>query len=354
MGMSVTTIKRLIRIAACLLCLPAVAQAEFGTGIVQDPVTLKLTYGVQKDWQEGIEFHPETGNYIVTYKDSYDSFNSLVFEPATKIAPTLKSRFKLSRGGLAVNYEYKLKNGKSAKQNIRTLVAKVTNLNPGSPMAPPNWEGRAVPSIVDPTLRLGWVYGGTYPGGLAPGKSIQGFVVESDDLPGIGMIRITGAARATTWLGHSPPIDTEVGKQLYELEKNNFVPHPAAVPKIVVPTPFDAAVVLDNLRAHITQDIVELKLIEPTFAAQLDRTLEAAAETVRRNQQKAARDLLHEAFKLVHRAHPGLDRDDWEDEEGKPQDKARSVHPIDRLAARVIAFDLKYLEHRLRSDRDKE
>lgn len=351
MAVPIIFIRRLTRITGLLLCLPFTVQAEFGVGIVEEPFTGKVTYDVEKDWQEGIVFHPETGNYIVTYKDAYASFNSLVFEPATKIEPALKSRFTRSDNG-AVRYGYELKNGKGAKQNIDSLWAAVTSISPGGPMAPPNWNGSAAPSIVVPGLRLAWTYDGKEErGGLAPGKAIRGFVADSNDLPGIAIMEITGAATGTTWYGHVPSIDTEVGKQLYEIEKNNFLRRLAAVPTIVVPTPYDGAVVLDNLRTHITQDITALRLIEPTFAATLNRSLQAAADAIRHNQAKAARDHLHDALTLLHKAHRGLDKDDDQGDRQELEDNqsshGKNASPIDRLAARVIAFDLKYVVRRI-------
>jgi hypothetical protein len=190
------------------------------------------------------------------------------------------------------------------------------------------------------------------PPGMAPGTSESGFAVESADLPGIGMMKFRGGTKLEIWAGEQEP-GSPVALKLEELFRNDFVGRIAAIPKVPVPSPFDAAAVLDNLRAHIATDIVELKLIESTFASQLDRILQAAADAVRRNNVKAARDHLHDAFKLLHKEQSGLDKDDDDDEDdrkGKRPSASSRKSAIDRLATRVIAFDLKYIEKRLEKD----
>ncbi|HWO43502.1 MAG TPA: hypothetical protein VNO43_17065 [Candidatus Eisenbacteria bacterium] len=356
--MSVTTLTRVqILTTVALVCLNSTAMAEWGKGTVQDPITLQYTDDVEKDWIEGIRFHSETGNYVITYKDHYGFFNQLVYEPTSKIEPTLRSKLRQT-SNLAIRYQYSVRNGKAAQQNIVWLSTFVSNLNAGSPMDPPGWEGFAMPGVKTSHLKLSWSYVGkdrqeVMSGkriGIAPGGKADGFALESNDLPGVAPIEFRGQ-RITNfaWLGNAPEFHSPIGQEVEKLKVKNVVHRVAAVPLVRVETPYNGAAVLDSLRVHITQDIVELKLIEPQLAAELDRVLQAAAEAIRRNSLKAARDHLHDAFKLVHKAHPDVDKDDWEaeDDDSKNKGKAGNVHPIDRLAARVIAFDLKYIEKRL-------
>jgi hypothetical protein len=189
--------------------------------------------------------------------------------------------------------------------------------------------------------------------GLSPGTSQSGFILESDDLPGFATFQIRGDRSTTTWIGHVPPLNTPVGKEVAELEGRNFVPYLGVVPKISVSVPYQGAIALDNLRTHITQDIVRLKLIESAQAAQLDHSLQAAADAIRLNKMKAAREHLQEAMKLLKKHHPRCDEEDqgdFDDEaEGDKKSKASKVL-IDRLAARVIAFDIRYIEKRLNDE----
>lgn len=336
-------------------------QAEYGKGFVaseMDPTTHEFK-PVYKDWQEGVVFDSASGNYTITYKDEDGEYNEVIFEPSTKIEPVLKSEFKEKRD-LVIRYEYKLKNGGGAKQPIDELSTFVSNLNPNNPIDPAAWYGAAMPGVLPPFLKLHWSYIGKDRQevmsegvkGLLPGRSENRFALESNDLPGIAVMEIRGRPISRLiWLGQAPEFYSPIGQEVAKLKANNFVPRLAAVPLIPVGTPYDGTAVLDALRIHVTKDLVELKLIEPILASQLDRSIQAAADAIRRNSLNAARDHLHDAFELVHKAHPDLDKDDWNDEEGMDaKRKAQSVHPIDRLAARVIAFDLKYVEKRLKDE----
>ncbi|MCR4346921.1 MAG: hypothetical protein NUV55_06940 [Sulfuricaulis sp.] len=348
--MSIASLKDIGLFILALLLFPwPVVQAEMGKGTVQDPVTREYVDGVYKDWQEGILLDPQTNNYIVTYKDGYGFYNSVMFEAATKIEPVLKSKFKHPNSANTVVYEYKLKNGTRSKQNINMFLAHVSSINPGSPMGPKGWDGRAIPTLTDSTLRLSWMYDSEeHLGGLAPGRSIGEFKVESSDLPGITVMEITGAAKATTWLGHTPPFDTPVGKQLWELKTNNFVPRPAAVPLIPVPNPFDAAAVLTNMQRHVNQDLVGMKLIDPAFASQLDRLFQTAIAAAKGGNTVALKGNLKDLRQMLKREHADVDKDDedWDkdDDKNKEKDKSRL---IDKLAVKVLDFDLKYIQKRL-------
>lgn len=341
--------------AAALLCLPTSALAEFGIGTAQDPVTWQYTHGVQKDWQEGIVLDPQTGNHIVTYKDAYDSFNSLIFEPATKIFPTVKSRFRRSNVGNTVLYDYEVKNYRKSKQNIYSLLARVSSIN--GVHSPSNWNGSAAPSIVDPTVRLGWVYRIEKMGdGLSPGRTERGFSVESNHLPGMGTFEVSGSSKSTVWLGNTPPYDTEVGKQLRELERSDFVPRLAAVPRVPVPTPWDTATVLANIRTHLNTDMVSMQLIDPVFANELNRLFTAAIEAAKHNNDKGVKENLKDIRKALKKAHKDVDDDkkdnedsDWESTDPKQKPKPATV---DRLAARALDFDVKYVLRRLGKDKE--
>src|SRR6266699_4653463 len=105
-------------VSGVLLIFPWSLRAETGTGTVQDPATYQYTDLVVKDWQEGIVLDANTGNYIITYKGSDGYFSSIVFEPATKIAPTLSWKFEDLKENAVIRYRYALSNGRESKQGI--------------------------------------------------------------------------------------------------------------------------------------------------------------------------------------------------------------------------------------------
>lgn len=326
-----------------------------GKGTVEDPITREYTRGVYKDWQEGIVIHPGTGDHIVTYKAWNGFFNSVIFEPATKIDPTLKSKFKLSDSVNAVVYEYKLRNGPKAKQDIGMFLTHVSNIS-GNPTGPLDWDGRTFPSFTDPSLRLSWTRedkDAKVPPlrGLAPGKSADGFKVESSDLPGVVVMKIMGNTRHnTTWLGHQPNIDTPVGQHLALLEAMDHVPELAAAPVIPVPTPFDAAVVLTAIQKHLVQELVRRKLVDPSLAGQLDQLLQAAIVAAQGGNTVALKSNLKALRQLLKEKHGELDKEDDDKDDDKDIDKNYVKARDKKLAARVLDFDLKYIQRRLGSD----
>jgi len=137
---------------------------------------------------------------------------------------------------------------------------------------------------------------------------------------------------------------TDIAKQMWQLEKNNFVSRNAAVPTIAVPTPFDAAVLLDRIQAH-THTWIAMQLLDATFSSQLDRYLVAAAEAYRRNQAKAGKEHIETLREMLKREHKDLDHDDDEKNDDHRASSQRIM--IDRLAARILEFDLKYVLKRM-------
>jgi len=340
-----------------ILCLLIVgtAHAEVGTGYVgsqEDPRTHDIP-PVTKDWQDGVVLDPKTGDYTVTYKEN-GAFHEVIFYPRTKVDPILKSTFRYAHGEVSIAYRYSLKSGTKSRQNIEAMRTEITSVNGGSLASPSNWRGSAVNNYQSTGLpiRLNWTYWSRNRlDGLPPGKKINGFSLESSDLPGVAMMRIEGGAERTTWLGGPPDIDTPVGTQFNQIKFHDYVPSIAVIPRIRVGNPFESGATLDALRAHIIGDIVGMKAIDATFASQLDRLIQAAANAVHLNNSKAAGDNIKDARQLLKKEYADVDKED-DDDFDKDDDKSSKGKSglIDKLAARVIDFDLKYVEKRLKQD----
>ncbi|TAJ81712.1 MAG: hypothetical protein EPO42_01830 [Gallionellaceae bacterium] len=151
--------------------------------------------------------------------------------------------------------------------------------------------------------------------------------------------------------GGGYPADSAILAQLDEIETHDFVPRNVAAPTIAVPAPFDAAITLDRSRTHIAT-WPSKQLLDPALAAQLDRYLVSAADAYRRNQFKAGKEHIETLREILKREHKDIDHDD-ENENGKRGERNDDHRPapqrtlIDRLAARVLDFDLKYVIKRM-------
>jgi hypothetical protein len=349
---------------------------------------MQLSFAVGLIPGESITRDPVTGNYIAIFWDEdpeglgNDRFARATFETATKIEPTVRSRLKLHQDW-GIGYQYQISNGKAAKQSIVLLDLYGLPLNTqllntqkvlGSDgavliefynfgmQAPANtcWYGSGANN--GQTVNIGWMcktwdYSSNSKNtsfGIALGASLGGFGLASLDLPGIFVAKLVGN---TKWhhfsFGGAGPDNekSSIGNQMGKIVRNDNIPHNIAAPLISVPTPFDPAIVLDNLRAHVAT-WPSKQLVEATFAAQLDRYLLSAAEAYRHNQPKAGKEHIETLRDMLKRVHKNLEDDDDEEHDGKQGAKhndhpATQALPIDRLAARVLDFDLKYVQKRM-------
>lgn len=340
---------------------------------------------------EGIVLDRNTGDYIITYADVSGQIMQSRFVPSTKIDPALRSRFENQQG--LIRYRYAIKNGTRGKQPLIGLTFDpVSNIHsnavvPGTSQEfiqtvrqlendpvrleqyvngasealerPNGWSCRVLPN--GQTVRSGFRIPCSFDdldeekrNGLQVGDSLSGFGFYSTDLPGVGVGQLEGFGDMGPGFEDEGP-SNEIVNQLVALQKNDFVPRNAAVPTIAVPDPFDAAVLLDRIRTHVATWPGK-QLLDPAFATQLDRYLVFAADAYRGNQTKAGKENIETLRAMLKKEYKDLDLED--DENGNGQRGERNDGPkagsqrilIDRLAARILEFDLKYVLKRTNKD----
>jgi hypothetical protein len=335
---------------------------------------------------ESIVLDPATGNYKLTYSDEMDDGTKILshatFVPATKIAPTISSKLRLENGG-TVTYSYLVTSGAQSRQVIDTvrftLAGKVagsqvlpTDMQTSTPeqafavldansrtlSTPSGWRGSVSIDVESSTSFVSWE-ADNLSFGIQPNGRKNGFGFISQSLPDLGVAKFTGARKfANGYGGEGPAPDSDIAKQIQALDENDFVPRNVAVPTIAVPVPFDAAVLLDRIRTHVAT-WPSKQLLDPALATQLDRYLVSAADAYRRNQLKAGKEHIETLREMLKREHKDLDHDDDENENGKRAEKnddhraAAQRILIDRLAARILDFDLKYVLKRTEREDDE-
>jgi hypothetical protein len=149
-----------------------------------------------------------------------------------------------------------------------------------------------------------------------------------------------------------PDESSAIFAQLDQLRKNDFIVRNAVVPTIAVPNPFDAAALLDRIRAQV-DTWPSKQLLDTAFAAKLDSNLVAAANAYRLNNSKAGKEQIESVRKLLNHEHNYLDHDD-EDNDDTPEHKTATRLTIDRLAARVLDFDLRYVLKRMEKEHEHD
>jgi hypothetical protein len=308
--------------------------------------------------QEGVFLDPVTGDYTIRYRGYGDALGDVTFYPHTKIDPAVKSKIGQADDG-SINYLYRVKNGEKSKQNLISLRLTSMHAIANSQNSLPGWRSgmnlisSSHPIYGDAGYFVSWIFlnklasnEGITTKGLAPGAS-QHFEFRSLLLPGVGIMSLRGSAPITEYPDEGPDPTSAVGIELNKLEQNDFVPRIAAVPRIPVPIPYSAVIVLTNIQKHLDTDLISMKLVEPALVTELDRWLGAAIAAAGQGNTQALRTSLQEARKLLKREHADIDKDDDRDEDDKPtQIKSR----IDKLAARVLDFDLRYVENRIKGD----
>jgi hypothetical protein len=331
---------------------------------------------------ESIVLDPVTGNYTLTYSDEQDDGTKILshatFVPATKIVPAIYSKFRLDRTG-EVNYSYSISSGAQSRQILNTVrfnlagkivgsqdlptdtqtatlsqVSAVFEANKLALTTPSGWDGN-ISTNQSGASRITWdpIKSGT---GIRLGESQQGFGFVSQSLPGLGTAQFKGARRfANGFGGEGPDPASDISKQIQKLYQNDFITRNAAVPTIAIPSPFDAAVLLSGIQAHM-HTWIAMQLLDATFSSQLDRYFQSAISAYGLNQNKVGKKQIQTMRELIKKEQPDADREDDNDDRGKKgddDDKNKTKRAlIDKLAARILDFDLSYVTKRMGGDKD--
>jgi len=334
------------------------------TGITLLSLFSSQVYGIQPG--EGIIKDPATGNYTITYcgTDSTAApcvLRQVIFVPSTKINPSLRASFRWDNDW-NIQYRYTLINESHSVQPLISLVLDpVTDINSPIPLSKKwgvrtekqmeaevnagrkalqtgtGWEGDALPSDKG-GLRIVWDHrsSSNLVAGLKPGSSQEGFGLSSKDLPGIIAAKFSGNSGLDFGFIDSGP-DGEIAEQVHKLQANDFVFRYAATPAIALPSPHNSGELLKRIQDH-AKTWIDMKLLDPVFYSRLTPLFQSAIDAANRGNSKGLHALITDIRDLLKKEHPNVDSESDHDS-GKGNNRAH----IDKLAARVLDFDLKYV-----------
>lgn len=323
--------------------------------------------------QESIVLDPTTGDYTLTYCcDDDGNIAVAVFEPSTKVDPQITSSLEELKDG-PIEYRFTVSISDERQRPLQAIYIDHVSSVPGADLLasqgyelpvdqiqeiektaekslsiPDGWLGFVHPNHEE-GLRIGWSrrdrLDAQY-GEFAPGTSQKGFGFMSADLPDVSIVKFMSKRLSVrAYPGEGPDPDSEVGKALRKLEENDFVPRFAAVPAIEVPNPFDCALVLERIRDRIkswpAQHLMDSDF-NATMVNLLDDALSACRNSGPGNSQASAIRYLNEIRKELRKGYPGLEAEGT----GPTQGESASQHD-QRLAARVLDFDVTYVFNRL-------
>ena len=301
-----------------------------------------------EDGPNQIILETATRDYLVRYVGDDGTLKTIRWTPPTNIDASVQSRFKLA-GNDAVRYTYTIQNNKSSPQSIVSAKVLVGAADEKAVAAPDSWEIDVVKNYKEGATDY-WIHWSQYRTGLPSGQRQGGYAVVKSDLPGMGHLWLRGASSMIGFSDEGPR-----GKMVHYLEGDFFfahidgVPHVAATPRIPIPAPFNAVVVLGGIQKHVQDDMASMQLIDPALLGLIDRGLTQAIAAAQIGNTSS---LLHEIKnlrKLLKQEHADVDQDnDGDDDDKEKQPKPR----IAKLAAKVLDFDLKYIEKRTKGDKD--
>ncbi|MDX8386678.1 MAG: hypothetical protein R8M11_09230 [Gallionella sp.] len=286
----------------------------------------------------------------------------------------MQSRFSLDEKG-KIAYRYAVTNDKDNEQNVVLIIfdevgqiigshddrdfkiehgmdtAKteaILKKNSAALFTPPDWEGSITFGMYnEDSIRIGWnPYRDETTGisidGIKPGVSLAGFGFDSHALPGIGSVQMEGGGSSIpNLLQYDPDSDISILDQLLQIEVNDHANDIAAVPTINLQTPFDPIETLERLQDHIKQWTTS-RLLDRAFHSKLRRSIQKAIKAYRNKDSQVAREHLEKTRILVKKEQSDSDKSDPENEMNEIRYITRGLI-IDKLAARILDFDLKYV-----------
>ncbi|WP_272566875.1 MULTISPECIES: hypothetical protein [unclassified Acidovorax] len=317
-----------------------------------------------------------------------------IYEARTAIRPTIQS--SITGNGTPFSYRYTVRNQKDAKQNISViriwgipLVYAIPNLPPITAnakidsetedkqqwaqlnvrrkfeqtvvKAPKGWSaGLRVDEEAGQTSFV-WTLGlkDTDSYGVEPGHSQSGFTVSRAELPGVARTYLQGRIAEPWGLDGLP--DTPFWKaKIDEIEELDYLLVPVLAPIIPVPDPYNAAELARRLKAHV-QTWPKYGHASADTLARLNRQFDVLIPALEMNNKPTARAAVAAMRKECTDLHRDLvdakasEDDDTQASVALPRTPAqRSATPapaLDRLAARALIFDLRYLMDRMDSGR---
>ena len=321
---------------------------------------------------ESLVFDPATGDYLLTYDCGVDGgIVSVTISPENKIAPALESAFEVESG--SISYSYSISLGAASRQPLEMFVmdpienvwglveppsaATIRDPKPEElrrfletslASAPSGWEAFHTTSQQG-GKRVGWLRREAAPAFLA-GERQGGFKFSSQHLPGIVVAEVTGESPIWRFPCEAPASETDVGRALEMLERNNYVPRFVAAPILKVTAPFSALSLLTGLRDHIHQ-WDQWQLLDAQLSAKVKARLAEAISLLEVDRRRDAMMPLHKLRAILRTSYPTIDSESLTHAVPpspiplNPVDEIRQlVTDYDRLlAARVLDFDVAFV-----------
>jgi len=279
----------------------------------------------------------------------------------------MKSQFSLNDDG-GVAYRYTIENDEKNDQDIVSIVlnevsqiigsrddrdfkitygmdstwaASILKENSAALVSPPGWRGSITFGMYHKdNIRVGWNplrdEGDRSLAGIKPGMHLANFGFDSSALPGIGSAQMEGESSTPIQIQYDYDSSISIIDQLMKIEEHAHALDNAAVPAILIQTPFDPSETLTQLQDHMRK-WVTASFLDRSFHATLSRSIQKAIKAYRNKDTQVAKEHLEATRKLIREEQPNIKK-------GMSAIRYASRGlTIDILAARILDFNLKYV-----------
>lgn len=336
---------------------------------------------------ESIRFDPQSGNYIVTYYGDSgrgefglaDGFITLIYDTPNKIKPGVREQVRATRGRDII-YRYDISNDKAAKQAIYAFdftsrtpwwenASLVTNATSTAQAVAGNLPGTAavieskisytdsveatrmmqsdkwLPEVsfakTNMAFRLSWQAHPNKPtfDDIKPGQTRKDFGLVLPYLPGLVKFGFEGNSKSFGFPGAAGG-DSKIWKDLDKLMFGPTAPAPTVLslgPKVLIPEPFSAKVLADNISNDLASWVEAGQLSEP-LAQRLRQLLSAMGAAAERNNLVGFAGNGQQVFYELFSRCVGMSHNDLEEESDAARQRPDHAE-VSRLAARAIAFN---------------
>ncbi len=358
------------------------------------PLILALISGLGHA-QDSAVFDAQQNAWKLYYQDpETEQWVNKIYVARTAIRPSIKTSIK--GGGSPFSYQYTVRNQRGAQQNISViriwgipLVYTVPDLAPVTAniktdndnwtrqnwaqlqfkrkfensvvQAPRGWSSGLRVDEKEGQTSFVWTPGlkDTDSYGVEPGRSQSGFIVMRPELPGVARTYLQGRIADPWGLDGLPDTPFWVQK-IDEIEGQDYLLVPVLAPVIPVPSPYNGAELARRLKAHV-QTWLKYGHISADVLTRLNRQFDVLIPALDISNKQAARAAVTAMRKECADRNPGLndenvgEDDDDHDAPAMPRTPAQrsAAVPvtIDRVAARALTFDLRYLMERMDAGR---
>lgn len=344
--------------------------------------------------KDSVRWDDRAGQWVYTLYEpgNMSLYKEIRYTPRNLIDPVVKS--SLRRDKDAYEYRYRIANGAQARNAIgyvsvvapmweASIVKRMplaSGLNSAQIIAISRAESAAEESFLAKTVfsphrwkgmlnlnhssnvAFGWLadYQKSF-SGVAPRTTQDGFSVLRPELPGAGWMEFKGAT-ADNYNAASLPRTGVLAGQVEQMQREDSVTVAVLLPAIIVPAPYSGVELARRVKFHVLSWSGS-GLADTDSIARLIPSFDVLISALSSGDKKSARHAVGVLMAQLRKQHVDMDAEKTDDDDdahdskpdgrsivtprGSLETTSQPIQGIERVAARALAFDLRYLLERM-------